>query len=215
MSTHTRITCPGCQAPYTLRLTHTGSFVCLRCATVAVIDNVVQSGDALRTAAPMPDDLSFVQLGTTGTLDNEPFEIIGRIRLQLRNDYKNFWCAVHKEGRGFWLAESFGSFAVFTPTWHPYTDQPVKLRADKLIPIPDGPVRGDYVERCESLAFLGELMPWNLMDPGWFIVQGSKTDRTAIFITKPKMTGVHYLLGRKIPVEKLSLANTLAWNEWS
>lgn len=216
MSLHTRITCPGCQAQHTLRLRLTGRFICPYCRAQAVVDGIAQ--DACRpliTAAPMPDDLSFVQIGTTGVLDGAPFEVIGRIRLQLRNDYKNFWCAVRKEGSGFWMVESFGSFAVYNGAWQPYTDLASKLRSNQTIPLPDGPVTGEYVERCEGLALLGELLPWSIVEPGWFVVQGSKGARTAFFMTKPNVGGIHYLLGKKVPVENLKLANTLPWNEWN
>ena len=116
---------------------------------------------------------------------------------------------------GFWMAESFGSFAVYNGAWQPYTDLASKLRSNQTIPLPDGPITGEYVERCESLALLGELLPWSIVEPGWFVVQGSKGARTAFFMTKPNVGGVHYLLGKKVPVENLTLANTLPWNEWN
>jgi hypothetical protein len=216
MSKNTRITCPECQASHTLRLNVTGRFVCPQCGTQAVVNDIVQPREGLRTSAPMPDDLSFVQLGTTGVLDGTPFEIIGRMRLQLRNDYKNFWCAVHQNGSGFWIAESFGSFAIYNGAWQPYNDNPAKLRSNQIIPLTEGDITGEYVERCEALSFRGELLPWDAVEPGWFVVQaGSKDMRSAFFVTKAYVKRIEYLLGRKVPVENLKLANTLAWNEWN
>ncbi len=61
----------------------------------------------------MPDDWSYIQIGTTGEYKSRPFQIVGRIRLQLRSEYKNFWCAADHKGDSLWIAESFGSISIF------------------------------------------------------------------------------------------------------
>ena len=59
--------------------------------------------------------------------------ILRQVRLQLRNDYKNFWCAATTASSYVWLMESFASFAVLAPTWHVFDHSIESLRADTYI----------------------------------------------------------------------------------
>lgn len=164
----------------------------------------------------IPDDWSFIQPGTTGSLNNNPFTVVGRCRLQLRNDYKNFWMCEYKLGSCFYLVESFGSFSFFTITWAPYEGDPSKLRAGEKIRLVDNEKGvGEYVEKCEAISYTGEIGGrWNFFSPGFFVVQASaNTGKTGIFLIQSK-TDVFYMIGEKIGLEKLQLKNIISWNEW-
>jgi hypothetical protein len=174
-----------------------------------------RNADPGRIPDKIPDDWSFVRLRTTGEYQNEKFIVCGRIRLQLRNDYKNFWCAEYKNGKSLWIVESHASFSVFSGAWMSYEKDPIKLRANLSIPVNSMlTVKGEYVEKCEEMSFEGELSSWKHFDPGFFVVQGSHSNGpTAIFTILNKHT-VDYLLGEKVKIESLNLQNIHEWNEW-
>jgi hypothetical protein len=160
----------------------------------------------------MPEDWSFIKIGTKGVLDDSAFEIVGRIRLQLRNAYKNFWCAEYGSGKVLWIVESFNSFSAFTSGWLSYTGDVRKLRAGKKIPVSTS-VTGEYVEKCEAVSVEGELGKWHHFHPKFFFVQGSTKDNTAILFLRPN-EDCAYMTGKKVQAKSLQLQNLIVWNEW-
>src|SRR5688572_5405115 len=145
----------------------------------------------------VPEDWSFLRIGSTGEFSKQPFTIIGRVRLQLRNDYKNFWSAEYGHGKCLWLVESFGSFAAFTSPWHTYENDATKLRAGNVIQVSsDLKLLGEYVEKTEGVSYEGEIGPWKLFRPGFFVVQASHNGKdTAIFLVNK--SDVEHLVGTK------------------
>ena len=201
--------CPGCGAFNTAVLENTTLLVCKSCSGI-VFENVVS--DIKPVPARVPADWSFVQLNTTGEYDGNTFTVVGRVRLQLRNDYKNFWCCVLRNGKSLWMMDSFASFAVFVPEWEEFKKG--NLHAGALIKINSRlSVIGEYVEKCEGISYEGEIGNWKLFYPGFFFVQGSRNDgETAVFTTTKGE--VVLLRGKKVEVRKLNLKNIIAWNEW-
>lgn len=162
----------------------------------------------------MPDDWSYIQIGTTGEYKSKPFEVVGRIRLQLRSEYKNFWCAADQSGDTLWIAESFGSISVFTSSWQKYDKKVSGLRAGSNVRISQNlSLAGEFVERCEGLVLHGEIAEWNLFKKGFFIIQAGNASLTGYFFPENKET-IHMLLGEKATIELLKLKNILQWNEW-
>jgi hypothetical protein len=182
--------------------------VCRNCGRA-----IIQQGKVLLTQ--MPPDWSIVQLQTTGEYQQTAFTIIGRIRLQLRNDYKNFWCATLKDGKSFWIVESFASFTVLNAPWNKFNQDVRNLRAGQSINFKkDLKLVGEYVEKCEAISCEGEVGSWELFRPGFFFVQASdKSNHTAIFFIDGK-ENVNYLSGWKLNIEKLNFKNLVVWNDW-
>jgi hypothetical protein len=207
-SRHTSITCPTCSTVYVLQLEHHALVACKKCFAIleATIPGI--------PSRPIPDDWSFMQIGATGVYNKQLFTITGRIRVQLRNDYKNFWSAAHSQGQCLWIVESFASFSVFSESWATYKGERNKLRAgSKIKGTPDQIVlEGEYVEKCEGLTYAGEVGPWFFFDPGFFVVQGSENKHTALFFLKG--SDVMSMRGEKVPAHRLELKQTLTWHEW-
>ena len=107
LSRNTPMTCPACNTTHNLQLQDRALLACKQCFTILETSNPTDT-----PTRPVPEDWSFLQIGTTGNYDNAPFTITGRIRLQLRNDYKNFWSAEYNNGKCLWIVESFASFSV-------------------------------------------------------------------------------------------------------
>jgi hypothetical protein len=211
VATHHLYNCRACGTSNTTLLTETSLLVCQNCGGI-VFENVTDIQKPV--PARIPDDWSFLQLKSTGTYNDQAFTIVGRLRLQLKNDYKNFWCGAFADGNHIWLMESFASFAVLQSGWETTLKQTPDLLAGASITLPDN-VRliGEYVEKCEGVSYAGEIGHWKLFYPGFFLVQGSSADgKTAIFTIQGG--SIEYLTGEKIEIKALNLKNILAWDEW-
>ena len=191
----------------------TALLLCKKCSTIIV--DARGSGNKETFTQP-PPDWSFIKIGTTGEIQGQPFKIAGRVRLQLRNDYRNFWCAEYERGKCLWIAESFASFSLFTNTWTEYKKSVSKLRAGNWIPINENvKLRGEYVEKCEGISIEGEVARWMLFKPGFFVVQSSNKDgTTAIYLIKDK-DNVLWILGDKKSPDAFKLSNIVKWDEWT
>jgi len=206
--------CPSCGTYTTVTLPDTLLMVCRECQGIVRYDKP----NVTLPSAPVPPDWSFMQIGTTGQYNKKPFTITGRIRLQLRNDYKNFWCAAYDGDKNLWIMESFGSFSVLQPGWRNYKGDIKKLRATYTITTEDDKkFIGEYVEKCEAVSYEGQVGPWpsaSLHPAGFFVVQGSSGNNTAIFTIHTYMKVVDYLVGVKTTPEDLKLGFIHQWNEW-
>lgn len=107
--------CSGCGSYQQVVLEAPVLVVCRQCGNF-IIDNT-RANPVLRPA-PMPQDWTFIQIGTTGFIDDKQFAVIGRVRLQLLNEYKNIWTIVTESATTLLLTESFGSFFGFSTGFH-------------------------------------------------------------------------------------------------
>lgn len=210
MAAHRRYICHTCNAESKAVLENTSLLICRKCHRV-VFPAIT---DREQRVFEMPPDWSFVQLGTTGEYNKQPFTVVGRARLQLRNDYKNFWCCEQLNGKSFWIMESFASFTILNSTWRLSKIDAHNLRAGNVVKIDkDLKVKGEYVEKCEAITFEGELGDWKHTYSGFFFIQASNAEnKTAVFTINN--TIVEHLQGDKIAVEWLNLKSTITWDEW-
>lgn len=208
----TSYTCPSCANMTSSRLTRPWLVSCARCSAI-VYRNPEISNDI--TPAKIPFDWSFVQQDSTFDYRGSTFQIVGRIRLQLRNDYKNFWCAANSSGGHIWLMESFASFAILDSTWMEFKQSVNKLHAGGSVSTDKNTkLKGEYVEKCEGVSFAGEIGEWLLCRPGFFFIQCSNNQNQTAVFTIDSTHNIDYLRGEKVGVELLNLKNILSWDEW-
>jgi hypothetical protein len=204
--------CTACNTHNICVLTESNLLVCKNCHAIVFAN--VAGYDAPKPAL-VPDDWSFIQIGTSAEYQKQILNVVGRIRLQLRNDYKNFWCCALDNGSHIWLMESFASFAILSSSWHVYNGETRTLQADLSISVSKGvKLVGEYVERCEGISYEGEIGNWKLFYASFFFIQGSNsTNDTAVF-TAETGKGIQFLAGKKVEMEDLNLKNILTWDEW-
>ncbi|MBL0742029.1 hypothetical protein [Chryseolinea lacunae] len=203
--------CPSCNTLHTVTLIESSLIVCKSCGTYI---HEATGDENTPEQSKMPDDWTFLKIGSTCELPQQTFHLVGRCRLQLRNDYKNFWCAEYGRGKCLWIAESFGSFSIFLSAWEKFAGDPAQLRAGASVKMSNElKLIGEYVEKCEGISFAGEIGAWNFFTPGFFVVQASATTKTSFFFLEPKKN-VSFLSGEKILAERLNFKNTIEWNEW-
>ena len=81
-------------------------------------------------AAQVPETLTALQLGVTGRFDDQPFELIGRVGLEWRDDAGlvgglwSEWLALFGDGSQVWLAEAMGRLAMLRAV-DPLPDDPI------------------------------------------------------------------------------------------
>ncbi len=203
--------CPACGALHRTLLEETDLIACRNCGGI-VVSNV--KGTEQPLPSRMPPDWSFMQIGATGEYEGVGFSICGRIRLQLRNEYKNFWCAALPHALNLWIMESFGSFSVLSSRWHLFSGDVATLHAGKDYTLGDTALTGEYVEKIEGISYAGELGRWRAFVNQFFFVQGSNNrGDTAVFFVAPGGK-IEYLAGKKVTPDALKLTNTQAADEW-
>lgn len=206
-------TCKSCNATNSSVLAAPALIICRQCRAIVMQDELMRTFEL--NLKPVPEDWSYIKIGSELEYNNHKLVVVGRIRMQLRNDYKNFWCAALANGAHIWIMESFASFCILGSSWKEFKQSKDKLRAGELLTLEgDLKVRGEYVEKCEDATFEGELGLMKFAEASFFLIQSSNNEnQTAVFFIKPSFD-VEYLTGGKIDVEKLNLKNTVTWDEW-
>jgi hypothetical protein len=200
--------CTQCGADNGLKFYASVLLICNQCG-----HTVFDDGKYVKAQAP-PDDWSFVQIGTKGTDINKNFEVIGRVRLQLRNEYKNYWTILYTDNTIGFLYESFGSFAILDGLRIPYKGDIHKLKAGLRFTKDNIQLIGEFVEKCEDISFAGEIARWDAFNSGFFIVQAaSAAGHIAVFQIIDK-DNVYFYFGKKLSADHLKLQNIIQWNDW-
>jgi len=125
--------CPNCGAELRFRSTALPVKVCDFCRST-----IVRHGDALElagTAAVVPDDVSPIQIGTTGRDGTRRFEVIGRVRWRWSDGAWNEWLLLFGDGGHGWLGEASGRFMLLAEQGviASYSDLPDLIRQDRVI----------------------------------------------------------------------------------
>ncbi len=180
--------CPSCGTYVTVALPDAMLITCRECHGIVHYEKPLA---APPPSARVPEDWSFVQIGTTGQYNQKPFTVTGRVRLQLRNDYKNLWCASLTATRtyGSWNLSAASGYWETTGKATKATSKnyglPIRSRWTK-----DKKLTGEYVEKCEGVSYEGQIGPWPSLYPaGFFVVQGSSGNATAFFTIHTYMKG--------------------------
>lgn len=100
--------CPNCGAEMVFRSPALPSRVCDNCRTLLVRSDT--GVIAVGQSAVLPFDVSPVRIGMRGRSDDQPFEVIGRIRWAWSDGAWNEWLLLFGDGSHGWLGEAMGEF---------------------------------------------------------------------------------------------------------
>jgi hypothetical protein len=120
-------TCPSCGAPLQFRSAAPYA-VCAYCRSLLVRRDA--SLEAIGRVAEVPDDLSPLQLQSSGVFEKAHFTLIGRIRKTWDEGSWSEWCASFDRPQFGWLAEAQGDLVMTFE--HPLSDIKGPLPADAL-----------------------------------------------------------------------------------
>lgn len=104
--------CPSCAAELEFKSNISVYAVCPYCASMIVRrDTMVGS---IGKMATLPDEITPLQLGTSGRFGKDSFTIIGRARMKWAGGFWNEWFLYMDDGTRAWLAEAQGTYAIST-----------------------------------------------------------------------------------------------------
>jgi len=105
-----KFACPSCGADVTFRSAQSVYAVCGYCQSMVVRTDVdVRS---IGVMAALPEDMSPLQLGSGGYFEDQPFTLIGRLKVGWRDGLWNEWHLLMADGRRGWIGEAQGSFSI-------------------------------------------------------------------------------------------------------
>lgn len=206
--------CPACATSVRIRGSQSNLLVCPKCGTPIVNELNLELDDAA-----MPEDWSIIRLGTTGEYKERRFEVIGRVRLQLRQEYKNYWCIWFDSDQKYgWLAESFGKYAICEPDFFNLDDMGdiFSIKAgDKFELYGKSMVVVDYVDPCEWVSLAGEFAHWKTTQKRFISVQAQNDEGIiALFLLNQRTHRVNFIVGETATLSALSLKEIREWDEW-
>jgi hypothetical protein len=102
--------CPSCGANIDFQSSLSVYAVCKYCQSMVVRHDL--DVELIGKMASLPEDMSPLQIGTSGIYNGIRFGIIGRIRLSWTDGFWNEWFIIFDDGRKGWLAEAQGFYAV-------------------------------------------------------------------------------------------------------
>ncbi len=202
------ISCPECGTVYIAKGSISTLLVCNNCNAVSFNE----TGQKLNKQ-PIANDWSIIQIGTRGTYQGESFEVIGRIHLQLRRDYKDFWCIWIESDRCYrWIVESMGSYAFCVDNIID-VDIPIDLSVGAPIELANSEVVNiDIIDSCDEVRYSGETKGWKEFSSDFEVAQGSNENTFALFIFS-KSKSISYVTGNWIQLKNLDLKTIKDWND--
>jgi Domain of unknown function (DUF4178) len=102
--------CPSCGGELLFQSNVSVSVVCSYCNSLIVRRDV--NVDIIGKMAALPDDMSPLMLGASGTYRGTRFRIIGRMKMGWKHGSWNEWHIFMENGGKGWLAEAQGFYAV-------------------------------------------------------------------------------------------------------
>lgn len=105
-----KFACPSCGADVTFQSARSVYAVCAYCQSMVVRTDV--DVKSIGVMATLPDDMSPLQLGSGGYFEEQPFTLIGRLKIGWRDGLWNEWHLLMADGRRGWIGEAQGSFSI-------------------------------------------------------------------------------------------------------
>ncbi len=151
-----KLSCPACGAEVLFKSRASIFGVCSFCNSTLVRHDM--NIESLGKMTEMPQDMSPLQIGTTGFFDNSRFEVVGRQRIGWESGAWNEWYLHFDNGKDGWLADAQGfymvSFQLFEQLSLPELS---KLKASDVITINKRSFTVDDVREVTCIGSQGEL----------------------------------------------------------
>jgi hypothetical protein len=203
-----QIYCPNCGRGYTQKLKETWLVVCDTC------HHLVKGSGIEPDQLNMPDDWSTIQVGTTGLYKNQNFTIMGRIRLQMKNDFRNLWCAQYGQ-EIMWIGQSLESIGFFTPPFAPFPHSFGKIRAGVNIEFSERiKLKCELVENCIGLQYEGEVSDFPFPKGNFTLIQAGNAIGNTVLIFYENPNSIQFLWGEVMLVYGVTFNNTKTWSQW-
>jgi len=202
--------CDHCGKDYRHQLVDSWLIVCTHCQHVIKGEGLVKSSQLT-----MPDDWSTLQIGTTGKYKNQNFQITGRVRIQMRNDFRNLWCAQYGK-ETLWIGQSLEGIGFFNTPFVPYPQefQP-KMRAGIFVAFSESiKLKCEMIDKCLGLHCEGEVSTFPYPDGEFTLLQANNSNGNTMLVFMRDKEQAQFLWGVTTLVYGVKFENTKKWSEW-
>ena len=214
-----RANCPNCGAPIAFKSVELPVKVCDYCHS-----SVLRTGgnlQAMGKVADVPDDVSPLQLGTTGRVGAHGFELIGRVRWRYADGAWNEWLAYFDDGSTRWLGESMGRYMLLHPVDLAQVQSPVVdlMRGGRDVPpgieatIENVQYWASDVKTVSCVASEGEL-PFNSLGLTAQSIDLMSADEHCASIQKAEGEEVEAYAGQYVTLADIAAKNLRSFEGW-
>lgn len=202
--------CGHCGKGHRHQLADTWLLVCDQCQHV-----VHGEGKVKPEQLAMPDDWSTIQVGTTGTYKNQKFLITGRVRMQMRNDFRNLWCAQYGKDT-LWIGQSLEGIGFFNPPFAEYPKElQTKVRAGVFVNFSENiKLKCEMIDTVRALHYEGEIGFFPYPDGAFTLLQANNSQGNTVLVFKRDNDQAQFLWGVTTLVYGVTFEHTKKWSEW-
>lgn len=125
------LSCPSCGANVNFQSKASVFAVCSYCKS-----SLVRQGmdlDSVGKIAELTDDLTPIQVGTTGMFEKAKFDVIGRMKVGYADGFWNEWVTMAGDGKIGWLVEAQGFYALCFPFTEVEAPNRTTLKPGKVV----------------------------------------------------------------------------------
>ncbi len=167
----------------------------------------------------VPDDYSVVQIGSTGKYRDKKFEIVGRIRMQMKDDFRSFWCATYDDDKNptLWICQSLESIAFAADTFKPFPPKSdIDLNAGGKVVFGDKiKLYVNFVSAPLSIHYEGEIARFPRPDGRFVFVHAMNNSNSALVIcVNNDLNDTEMLWAHTRELADVQFENTRKFNEW-
>ncbi len=105
-----KLNCPACGAEVTFKVKSSIFGVCSFCNSTLVRHDM--NIESLGKMSELPQDMSPIQIGTSGVFERSKFEVVGRQKVAWTDGSWNEWYLLFDDGRDGWLGDAQGHYMV-------------------------------------------------------------------------------------------------------
>jgi hypothetical protein len=202
--------CSNCGKGYRHQLADPWLIICAHCQHVMKGDGLVNTNQLA-----MPDDWSTIQIGSTGNYKDQNFLITGRVRIQMRNDFRNLWCAQYGK-ETLWIGQSLEGVGFFQPPFAEYPKEfQKKIRAGIYVEFSEAiKLKCEIIDKCLGVHFEGELSQFPYPDGKFTILQANNSNGNTVLVFMRGEDSAQFLWGVTALVYGVTFENTKRWSEW-
>ena len=203
----TKANCPSCGAEVLFKSAISVFSVCGHCRSMVVRHDM--DVESLGEMAQLPDDVSPIKIGTRGKYKNNPFEVVGRLKVAWSEGYWNEWFVLFENGEEGWLAEAMGFFMMSSEVKAP---ERIPRRKDLKVGnayelAPSRPFYVDDIKEATCIGSEGELPFKGLVNRKTLSVDMSSFSCDFVNIEYADGEEAHLYIGRYVEFEELALTN--------
>lgn len=204
--------CPSCSAPLVFKTDSTLAQVCPTCLSIA--RRISVEGAQIQKAEPVREELTILQVGTTGTYSNQAFEVIGRIQYFFTEGYRNHWFILYKSGKTGWLGDWAGNYSLFQEATYTSLMPLTGRAAGETLSISKISLEIEVIDKVNVIYWEGEVPEQGLLEKNFTAIELFSTNGQMGLLHTSGSGTPHTYLGQYVALQDLTLQNTRVHHEW-